>query len=164
MSERKNRRSADDVVLPVFLGDGRCTVEVADGEMVGFGFKPFLDQEHTVELLQDDETPVLPGVVYTPVAGVSFHDDVLQLPHFGAGKSVEIRPEPANPRDRNALAVFGEGERVGYLPDRIASALAPSGTRIGHGVILMEWSVNGARQGIWILGSMHVRFSLSIDK
>jgi hypothetical protein len=53
---------------------------------------------------------------------------------------------------------------VGYLPDPIASVLAPSGTRIGRGVILMEWSTNGTRHDIWVLGSMHVRLSLSIDK
>jgi len=164
MAPGRNRRAGDEIVLPVFLGDGRCSVEVADGEMVGFGFKPFLDRSRTVELVEDDQAPVLPGVVYTRVAGVSFHDDVIQLPHFGAGKSVEIRPEPSNPRDRNALAVIAGGRRVGYLPDPIASVLAPSGTRIGRGVILMEWSTNGARHDIWVLGSMHVRLSLSIEK
>ena len=57
--------------------------------------------------------------------------------------------------------MFGGGQRVGYLPDPIARVLAPSGTRVGRGVILMEWSSNGVRQGIWVLGSMHVRLSLS---
>lgn len=163
MAHGENRRAGDEIVLPVFLGDGRCSIEVADGEVVGVGFKPFLDKARTVELIEDERAPVLPGVVYTRVAGVSFHDDVIQLPHFGAGKNVEIRPEPGNPRDRNALAVFGGGHRVGYLPDPIASVLAPSGTRVGHGVILMEWSTNGARHGIWVLGSMHVHLSLSVD-
>jgi hypothetical protein len=162
--DRQNRRGGREIVLPVFLADGRCSIEMADGEVVGVGFKPFLDEARTVELIEDEQAPVLPGVVYTRVAGVPFHDDVIQLPVFGAGKSVEIRPEPGNLRDRNALAVFGDGHRVGYLPDSIASVLAPAGTRVGHGVILMEWSTNGMRHGIWVLGSMHVHFSLYVDK
>lgn len=159
----RDRRAHGDVVLPVYLKDGRCAVEVADGEIVGIGFTPYLDEDRTVELVENDHFPVLPGVVYTRVAGVAFHDEVIQLPDFSAGRSVEIRPEPANPQDRSALAVFGGGRRVGYLPDPIAGALAPAGTRAGRGVILMEWSSNGTRQGIWVLGSMQVRLSLSFE-
>ncbi len=158
---KENRRATDDVVLPIYLAEERCTVELADGEVVGVGFTPFLDEARTVEIKEDDRSPVLPGVVYSRVAGVSFHDDAIQLRHFGCGQEVEIRPEPANPRDSNALAVFGGGQRVGYLPDPIARVLAPSGTRVGRGVILMEWSSNGTRQGLWVLGSMHVRLSLA---
>jgi len=136
---------------------------VADGEVFGFGFKAFLDEERTVELVENDRSPVLPGVFLTRVVGVSFHDDVLQLPHFGAGRAVEIRPEPANPVDRNPLAVVGGGLRVGFLPAAIAGVLAPSGTRVGHGVVLKEWSTNGVRQDIWVLGSMHVWLSVSTE-
>jgi hypothetical protein len=157
----RNRRASDQVVLPVYLVDDRRSVEMADGEVVGIGFTPFLDEARTVELVQDDRAPVLPGVVYSGVSGVAFHDDVLQLPHFGAGRPVEIHPEPGNPNDHNALAVFGGGLRVGYLPGPVAAALAPSGTRRGHGVVLMEWSTNGVRSGISVLGSMHVTLSLS---
>ena len=155
------RRAGDAIVLPVFLADDRCLIEQADGEIVGFGYKPFLDEARTVELVEDDGAPVLPGVFYTRVAGVTFHDEALQLPHFAAGKKIEIRHEPANPSDRSALAIFGGGQRVGYLPGPIADVLAPSGTRAGHGVILMEWSTNGVRNGISVLGSMHVEFSVS---
>jgi len=157
----RNRRSADEIRLPVFLSDDRCSIEMADGEVVGLGFKPFVDKARTVELVEDDRSPVLPGVFYTRIAGVSFHDDVLQLPHFAAGQKVEIRHEPANSLDRSALSVFGGGERVGYLPVPVAEALAPSGTRVGRGVILMEWSTNGVRNGISVLGSMHVTLALS---
>jgi hypothetical protein len=155
-----NRRATDDIVLPVYLTPARSTVELADGEVVGIGYTPFLDEARTVEIKEDDRSPVLPGVVYTRVAGVSFHDDVIHLPAFEAGRQVEIRPEPGNSRDPNALAVWGDGQRVGYLPDPIARLLAPSGTRVGQGAILMEWSSNGQRQGLWVLGSMHVRISL----
>jgi hypothetical protein len=159
-----NRRAGDEVVLPVFLADGRCSIETPDGEIVGFGFKPFLDESRTIEIREDDQAPVLPGVFYTRVAGVPFHDDVIGLPSFAAGEHLEIRPEPANPLDRNALAVMGGGVRVGYVPAPIANSLAPSGTRAGHGVVLMEWSKNGTRQDIWILGSMQVRLAMSLNE
>ena len=155
-----NRRATDDVLLPIYLRDDDRTVAVADGEMVGFGFKAFLDQERTVELIENDQSPVLPGVFFTRVSGVAFHDDALQLPQFGAGRMIEIRPEPANPTDRDALAVMGGGMRVGFVPAPIAGTLAPPGTRIGRGIVLREWSTNGRREDIWILGSMHVRLSI----
>ena len=158
---RRERRAGDPIVLPVFLVDDRCSVEQADGEVVGFGYKPFLDEARSVELTEDDRWPVLPGVFYTRVVGVSFHDDVLQLPNFCAGKEVEIHYEPSNPVDRNALAIFGGGHRVGYLPVPIAEELAPSGTRVGRGLILKEWSTNGVRSGLSVLGSMHVKLAVS---
>lgn len=148
----------------MFLADDRPSVEGADGEVVGLGFRAFLDEDRTIELTENGEFPVLPGVFYAPVDGVSFHDDVLPLRHFDAGNWIEIRPEPGSPLDRSALAVYGGGLRVGYVPGPIAKVLAPSGTRIGRGVVVMEWSSNGIRQGISILGSMHVNLEISIEE
>ena len=74
---------------------------------------------------------------------------------------MEIRAEPANARDRNPLAVFGGAHRVGYVPAPIAASLAPSGTRAGRGIVLMEWSRNGQRQGLTVLGSMHVTLQIN---
>jgi hypothetical protein len=163
MGER-GRRAGDEIVVPVFLAHGERSIEVADGTVVGFGFRVFLDRERSVELVEDDQAPVLPGIFHTQVAGVSFHDDVLQLPHFGAGRKVEIRPEPANESDRNALAVCSDGLRVGYLPAPIADVLAPAGTRVGRGMVVMEWSTNGERRGISVLGSMHVNLAVSKEE
>ncbi len=158
------RRAADTIVLPVFLRGDRCSIEHAGGEIVGVGYRPFLDEARTVELIEDERYPVLPGVFYTRVAGVAFHDDVLQLPRFSAGKRIQIKHEPANALDRSPLAIFGGGQRIGYVPGPIADVLAPSGTRAGHGVILMEWSTNGVRDGISVLGSMHVELALSTEE
>lgn len=155
------RRSGEEVVLPVYLVEERQSVQVAEGEVVGLGFRPFLDPSCTVGLDEDDSGPVLPGVFFARVAGVSFHDDILQLPHFRAGRRVEIRHEPDNPTDHNALAVLGGGRRVGYVPSPIARLLAPAGTRSGRGLVVMEWSTNGVRHGLSVLGSMHVNVSVS---
>ena len=51
--------------------------------------------------------------------------------------------------------------RVGYVPVAIADSLAPSGTRAGRGIVLMEWSCNGQRHGITVLGSMHVTLQIA---
>lgn len=149
-------------MLPVWLAEDRRTVEVADGEVVGVGYTPYLDPERKVTLFEDSRAPVLPGVFCTRLTGVSFHDDVVQLAHFSAGSTVEIRTEPANASDRNPLAIFGGGQRVGYVPAPIATTLAPSGTRAGRGIILMEWSSNGRRQGLSVLGSMHVILQVTL--
>ncbi len=61
-------------------------VEVADGEIVGLGFAPFLDGHARILWSRTGRAPVLPGVFCTRVAGVPFHDDVAQLPHFSAGR------------------------------------------------------------------------------
>jgi hypothetical protein len=160
---KPERRSPEVVVLPIWLVEDHRTHEVADGEVVGLGYIPYLDRERTLPLAEDDREPVLPGVFCTRVSGVSFHDDAVRLAHFSSGSSVEIRAEPANARDRNPLAIFGGGRRVGYVPAPIASSLAPSGTRVGHGIILMEWSSNGQRHGLTVLGSMHVTLQISLD-
>ena len=158
----EERRASGGVVLPVWLAEDRRRVETADGEIVGFGYAPFLDAERTVPLVEDGTAPVLPGVFCARVSGVSFHEDAAQLPYFTAGCDVEIRSEPANARDRNPLGVFGGGVRVGYVPATIADSMAPPGTRVGRGVVLMEWSSNGRRHGLTILGSTHVRLAVSL--
>jgi hypothetical protein len=155
MAERR-RRAGDHVRLPVYLEGDHCTVEGADGLLVGLGFKAFLDQDRRDELGEDDGALILPGVFHTRVTGTAFHDDVLSLDAFSAGRSVQIKPEPANRQDRHPLAVFGGGRKVGYLPRPVAAALAPAGTRAGKALVIKEWSANGVRQGISVLGSMQV--------
>jgi hypothetical protein len=162
MAERR-RRAGDGVRLPVYLEGDHCTVEGAEGLLVGLGFKAYLDQDRRDELCENDDALVLPGVFHTRVTGAAFHDDVLTLDVFCAGSSVQIKPEPANQQDRHALAVVGGGKKVGYLPRPVAAALAPAGTRSGQALVIKEWSVNGVRQGISVLGSMQVRLDFTTD-
>lgn len=160
MTGSLRRRANDEVSLAVFLAPWQVSIEGPDGELVGIGYRPYLDRECTVELSEDELTPVLPGVFFTRVDGVDFHDDVIPLRHFGAGSRIQIKPEPGNPTDRDTLAVIGGGFRVGFLPSAIAKGLAPPGTRSGHGVVVTEWSTNGGRHGVSILGSMSVRLDI----
>ena len=108
-----------------YVDDMNAVAEGCDALVVATEWDEFIDEARTVEIIEDDGAPVLPGVFYTRVAGASFHDDALQLPHFAAGKKIEIRHEPANPSDRSALAVFGGGHRVGYLPARSPTCSPP---------------------------------------
>jgi hypothetical protein len=165
-AQEKERRAGDPdpLVLQVFLRGHRCSIDQPSGTIVGIGYKPFLNEDRTVELVEDDRAPVLPGVFYSQVIGADFHDDVIRLPHFGAGKRVEIRHDPMNATDRSALAVFGGGQRVGYLPGAIAEVLAPPGTRAGRGIIMMEWSTDGSRSGISVLGSLQVELAVSMEE
>src|SRR5690242_15978933 len=86
--------------------------------------------------------------VTTRVAGVSFErrQEVLTALRLD---NVEICPEPRNPYDSNALAVWavtdgGERVQVGYVPRALAAAIAPcvQGQRCLPGAII-GWQGGG---------------------
>lgn len=67
--------------------------------------------------------------VTTRVAGVSFERRQETLTSLKLN-SIEVCPEPANPHDSNALAVWavtdsGERVQVGYVPRKVAAEIAP---------------------------------------
>lgn len=72
----------------------------------------------------------LPGGVEVPVAGESFHADEIDavqtstLP--GAPLAAVLVPEPGNPHDPHAVAVYLQGEHVGYLPREVAGRVQPA--------------------------------------
>jgi hypothetical protein len=61
------------------------------------------------------------------VAGTSHRQDALQGPAFAPGEPVQLIPEPTNPYDRNAIAVWDTNRRkhAGYVPAELAPTLAP---------------------------------------
>lgn len=62
------------------------------------------------------------------VAGTSFRPDgCCRAIAAGEPFAVELRPEPNNPKDRNAVAVLLNGEQVGYLPADVAADVAEQG-------------------------------------
>ena len=135
MTPGDERRAGERIVLPVFLTGDRCSIEQAEARRGCRLRVPALPRRgQDGGLVEDDGAPVLPGVFYSRVAGVSFHDDVLQLPHFGAGNHVEIRHEPGQSvRTATRTRSSGRHNQFGYLPIAIAGVLAPSGTRAGRG-------------------------------
>jgi len=81
----------------------------------------------------------LPGFVEVQVAGESFHLDairaVLRSMPPGGKLAAVLMPEPANPHDSHAVAVYVQDRHVGYLPAdvaaRVQSALVEFGRERG---------------------------------
>ena len=76
------------------------------------------------------------------VAGTSFRAAAVAAAMRGRGARVALVPEPANPHDREAVAVHVNGEHVGYVPR--ATRVAP-----GARVHLCKWGVAPAPH-VWL--------------
>ncbi len=59
-----------------------------------------------------------PRILVVPVAGVSFRAESLEDPSFDPGRALSLVPEPENPHDSNAVAVWNEERtlQLGYVP------------------------------------------------
>lgn len=68
---------------------------------------------------------LVPGAVVFNVAGTSHRQDALQGPAFAPSEPVKLIPEPSNPYDRNAIAVWDTNRRkhIGYVPAELAPTL-----------------------------------------
>jgi hypothetical protein len=66
------------------------------------------------------------GLRVAGVAGAGrHHADALQSDAAAAGAQLELRRDPDNEYDPNAIAVYGGGEQFGFVPREIAERLAP---------------------------------------
>ena len=80
--------------------------------------------------LRDAETEALvrwedPRIRVVPVAGVSYRPGALDDPSFDPGRRLALVPEPDNPHDRNAVAIYNEARtlQLGYVPAAVAPEL-----------------------------------------
>ena len=66
-----------------------------------------------------------PRIRVVPVAGVSYRPGVLDDPSFDPGRRLALVPEPDNPHDRNAIAIYNEERtlQLGYVPAAVAPDL-----------------------------------------
>ncbi len=80
-----------------------------------------------------------PRIRVLPVAGVSFRPEALDHPSFEPGRLLALVPEPDNPPDPNAVAVWNEERTVqaGYVPREVAPELA------GDEQAVSLWRVEG---------------------
>ena len=80
-----------------------------------------------------------PRILVVPVAGVSFRPESLDDPSFEPGSAVSLVPEPDNPHDPNAVAVWNEERtlQLGYIPREIAPKLT------GDEQAVSLWRVEG---------------------
>jgi hypothetical protein len=66
------------------------------------------------------------GIRVAAVAGARFQAAALDSEAAAPGRRLELRREPDNEHDPNAIAVLAGGERVGWVPRELAAEIAPS--------------------------------------
>jgi hypothetical protein len=95
------------------------------------------------------------------VAGVAgaaaHHADALAAEAVAPGRPLELRRDPGNPHDPNAIAVHAadDGDQVGWVPRELAAELAPDidSGRVWSAVVLREQrpSPRDPRSGLTML-------------
>ncbi|RMG75496.1 MAG: serine protease [Bacteroidetes bacterium] len=65
-----------------------------------------------------------------PVAGFQYHSGPAMLSELAVDQTLDLKPEPENPYDRYALALYADGAQIGYIPrhsNKVLSRLAQAG-------------------------------------
>jgi len=52
------------------------------------------------------------------VAGFTYWDGIFVVQKIKVGDKVELQPEPENPFDPNAVALYYQGSKIGFIPRR----------------------------------------------
>jgi hypothetical protein len=91
-----------------------------------------------------------PRIHIVRAAGASYRLDELQNDAFSAGSRVVLVPEPDNPHDPKAVAIWDEERRVqaGYVPADIAGGLDADEWQA---VVIREYFDEGRRVGLRVL-------------
>jgi hypothetical protein len=105
------------------------------------------------------------GLRVSGVAGTQFRPGTLDSEALAPGRALELRREPGNPHDANAIAVHADGAHVGFVPRELAAELAPEldAGRPWSAVVLREQraSPRDPRSGVTMLlapaGSIELR-------
>ncbi|HEY1596191.1 MAG TPA: HIRAN domain-containing protein [Thermoleophilaceae bacterium] len=86
-----------------------------------------VDGESGRYLARDAPELVARGLHVAGVAGAGrHHADALQSDAAAAGAALELRRDPGNEHDANAIAVHASGgEQLGFVPRELAEQLAP---------------------------------------
>jgi hypothetical protein len=85
----------------------------------------------------------------SPLAGFRYHAAAEVWPQLRIGDSLELRREPDNPHDANAVSVCWRGRKLGYLPRRENGAAAwalDRGQRLGARISRLAPHPNPARR------------------
>ncbi len=117
--------------------------------LIGVGYIPYLDPDRQVTLFEDSRSPVLPGVFCTRLTGVSFprrRRAAAPLPgRATAWRSNQSRPTPA-------IEILWPSSVAANGWVTCPAPIAHDAGAVGHtgragGIVLMEWSSNGRRDG-----------------
>jgi HIRAN domain len=137
-----------------------------DGGVVWLAGYSIVDADSGRFVARDDPELVTRGLRVTAVAGAGrHHAEVLESEDVGPGRPLELRRDPDNPHDPNAIAVHAPGgPQVGWVPRELAEELAPE-LDAGRGVsavVLREQrpSPRDPRRGLTMLlargGAIHL--------
>jgi HIRAN domain len=66
------------------------------------------------------------GLRVAGVAGARFQTEAQESDAAAPGRPLELRRDPGNEHDPNAIAVLAGGEQVGWVPRELAAEIAPS--------------------------------------
>jgi HIRAN domain-containing protein len=80
-----------------------------------------------------------PRIRVVPAAGVSYRPEALPDPSFDPGRRLVLVPEPDNPHDPHAVAIWNEERslQLGYVPAAVVGELA------GDEQAVALWRVEG---------------------
>jgi hypothetical protein len=98
---------------------------------------------------QDSAAGVRLLVQSSPLAGFRHHEAAQAWPDLRVGDELELRREPDNPHDPNAVSVAWRGRKLGYLPRRENAAVAwglDRGQRLGARISRLAPHPNPARR------------------
>ena len=90
-----------------------------------------IDRESGRYLARDAPELAARGLRVVGVAGAGrHHADAIESDAAAPGQPLELRRDPANEHDPNAIAVHaGDGQQVGWVPRELAAELAPVARR-----------------------------------
>lgn len=93
-----------------------------------------------------------PRIRVVPAAGVSYRPEALEDPSFDPGRRLTLVPEPDNPHDPNAVAIYNEERtlQLGYVPAAVASELR------GDEQAASLWRVDGGRRVLIVPGDVWI--------
>jgi hypothetical protein len=118
-----------------------------DGGVVWLSGFSLVDSESGRFLARDAEELLARGLKVAGVAGAArHHGEALESQELGPGSELELRRDPDNPHDPNAIAVHGPGggEQVGWVPRELAEEIAPEldAGRAWSAIVLREQRVS----------------------
>jgi HIRAN domain len=140
----------------VHLIEDTHTFEGDDGDMIWCGgLAPCTEDGSFIPEREHHTTH--PDVLFCKVAGASHRHDALQAAAFAPGSQIQLRPEPDNAYDKNAVQIIDlSGELfVGYVPGTLSGEVSDliRATDVGGQVIreFRRGSEQGERIGLHVL-------------
>ena len=115
--------SLDRVVVQVVFEE-RYWYPDDGGQVWLAGYTPVADDGRY--LARDAPELAARGLRIAGVAGARFQAEALESDAAAPGRPLELRRDPGNEHDPNAIAVLAGGERIGWVPRELAAEIAPS--------------------------------------